>query len=350
MEVAELVLSEDEPSLDLAPEERWAASIRGKNREISGILRHSIGELLVLLAVHGDEHRIGSSSESVTARIDRLVSTLLKGKEARGWLAKRGDLRLLAEASPQAFLDAVESDLRATSPALVAMLRPTTAVMFDSPDRTGLLWALETLAWNPVHLPRVLRILARLSETPIEDNWINKPENSLASILRSWMPQTAADLPARLDALDLVCKTAPDVGWRPCLASVSTSHRIGNYNVRPRWRHDAAGAGEVVTRGDDFAMRRRALDLLEAWSQSDVGKLGDLVEQAGDLPPGDQNKILARAESWLASGPSDTDRASLKERVRTVFLGRHRRSQELTEEGKRFVDFSNRLTPADAVS
>ena len=53
LEVAEIVLSERDPGLDLPEEERFMASLNGKAREISSPLRKATGESLVLLAIHG---------------------------------------------------------------------------------------------------------------------------------------------------------------------------------------------------------------------------------------------------------------------------------------------------------
>ena len=92
------------------------------------------------------------------------------------------------------FLSILERDLKSNDPAVLGLLRPAdTGVFGSSPSRTGLLWALEGLAWNPETLPRAAAILARLAEVEINDNWINKPTNSLESIFRAWMPQTAAN-------------------------------------------------------------------------------------------------------------------------------------------------------------
>src|SRR3546814_7344746 len=87
------------------------------------------------------------------------------------------------------------------------MLRPVKSGGFDSPDRTGLLWALEVIAWNEAHLFRVARVLARLCEVPINDNWVNKPENSMESLVRSWLPQTAANIDQRLALLDMIVRS-----------------------------------------------------------------------------------------------------------------------------------------------
>jgi hypothetical protein len=83
-------------------------------------------------------------------------------------------------------------------------LRSADTGVFSSCPRTGLLWALEGLAWNPTTLPRTALILARLSEIEIEDNWGNKPINSLRSIFRAWMPQTAASHGERLATIRLL--------------------------------------------------------------------------------------------------------------------------------------------------
>ena len=117
------------------------------------------------------------------------------------------------------------------------ILRP-----FSWPGRTGLLWALEALAWNPNWLFRVVILLAKLAEIKISDNWANKPESSLASIFRCWMPQTAAPLDIRIQALELLTRRHPKVGWRICLNQFDLRSTIGHYNAKPQWRPDAAGA------------------------------------------------------------------------------------------------------------
>src|SRR3546814_16561353 len=107
-------------------------------------MRAAVSELLVLFAVYGDRV-LGSQVNPVGIRVDALVSRLLHAVEARKWLSQQSDLPLLAEASPRAFLEAVELDLRSDDPQLLAMLRPVKSGGFDSPARTGLLWALGVI-------------------------------------------------------------------------------------------------------------------------------------------------------------------------------------------------------------
>ena len=194
-QMAEIVLGEDDPSLDLPEDQRWAASIHGKIREFSSVFREGISETLVLLAVQGGElfnRRLGVDIETEVARV--VANLLPTPLTTRILEANDRDLPTYAEAAPDKFLSILERDLKSENPASFGLLRPVNPSVFgSSPSRTGLLWALEGLSWNPETLPRAVYLLAQLSQIQINDNWVNKPINSLKSIFRAWMPQTAAN-------------------------------------------------------------------------------------------------------------------------------------------------------------
>src|SRR6266545_3951423 len=95
--------------------------------------------------------------------------------------------------------------------------------------RTGLLWALEGLAWKPDQLLRVSVILARLAERKITDNWGNTPQNTLKSIYRWWMPQTAASSAERKQALTTLSRRVPATAWRICIDQLDPASTIGHY-------------------------------------------------------------------------------------------------------------------------
>ncbi len=153
----------------------------------------------------------------------------------------------MREAAPDVFLQIVKQDLASAEPenidahAARRFQRP-----FGGCPRTGLLWALETLAWKPERLIPVSLILARLAEIPINDNWGNKPGASLQAIYRSWMPQTAANIDERNQAMEAICNQYPNVGWRLIIDELGSHHAVGHYSARPHWRNDASGAGQTV--------------------------------------------------------------------------------------------------------
>lgn len=347
-EIAELVLSEDDPSLDLEIDKRWTASIYGKTRQISGALRYAIGELLVLLSLYG-EQLMGSRVDGIPYRVERLVRRLLEGRGVRSWLAQRNDLPLLAEAAPEAFLDVIEADLASDEPQILPMLRPVNPGGMDSPDRTGLLWALENIGWDANLVTRVIRILARLSQIPIEDNWVNKPQNSLQSLVRAWWPQTAASIETRMQMVEAVAREFPDVGWRLCSEQVGPGHRFASANSRPKWRLNGASRERRPPHSELYQMGRKCLDLLLAWPELDHEKLSSLLRLQGPIPDKDRRVIWRRADEWLASDPSDEEREALREAVRTNYGYGRAEDQEKPKIKAWTEGFLARLVPDDVV-
>jgi len=315
-DAAESVLSEFDPALELPEADRWSAAIYGKTRDHSAALRKGICETLVILSVDGNNlfrSRLGIDME---VRVAGLIRKFLTPLTLEKLLSHNDDLPHYAEAAPDEFLKIIEEDLRGDSPVVFDLLKPVDRAAFgDFPLRTGLLWALECLAWRPQNLTRVSAILAQLSRPKIDDNWMNKPDASLQAIFRSWMPQTAASVEQRTKALETLTRRFPDVGWKICLDQIKPGPRIGHYNYRPQWRRDASGAGQGVTGTEIHAFTRKALDILVAWPSHDDKTLGDLVECLEGLPEEDQTKVWDMIGEWRGKA-DEAAMAALRERIR----------------------------------
>jgi len=242
IEISELVLSEDDPALDLLEDERWMANIHGKKREISGPLREGISETLVLMAVYSRELFQDRLGFDPSHRVERLVRNLLTPLTGRKLEAHSHDLPMYAEAAPDELLNILEEDLAAENPAVFELVRPAGTGIWGSNPRTGLLWALENIAWAPERLIRVVDVLARLSEKKLDDNWVNKPINSLGSFFRCWLPQTSAPIEGRIAALEYLVKRYPEVSWSICVDQFDPRHSTAFPNHKPRWRPDAQGS------------------------------------------------------------------------------------------------------------
>ena len=318
--LAEYVLSESDPRLELAETERWAAAIHGKVRDHSDALRNGICETLVLLSLHGDE-LFRDLDIDVTARVSDLVACLLTPLGEKLPSQER-DLPAYAEAAPSRFLEILEQDLRKDEPAVLSLLKPVAGQPFARCPRAGLLRALECLAWNPNDLAQVCVLLAKLSGTDITDNW-TKPTETLAGILRSWMPQTAASVDDRIVVLKKLIERFPAIGWKLCLDEISAVPHWAAGNYRPQWRSDAAGVGGVASERDIEAFRRCAASELLRWPDHDQATLGDLVEHVEQI-----EKLLEHAQSavwdlidgWGRSENDDEAKAELRERIRLFAL------------------------------
>ena len=320
-DLAEKVLGEDDPALDLDEDQRWAASLHGKQRSYSQAVRNGMAETLVVLAVHGDNligARLGTTVSSGTGE---LVTRLLRAPlTARSLESKNRDLPVLAEVAPSRFLEILQNDLLRSDSAVAELMRPVKAGMFSSPVRTGLLWALEGLAWNVEYLPRAVIVLAQLGRYEIDDNWINKPINSLKSIFRSWMPQTSAPLDMRIQLLRKLVTDYPGVAWEVCMDQFAT-HQTGSASHKPTWRSDGYGFGQPLDEESEIReFRRAAMQMALEWEQYSVSMLSQLIERVEFMSEAEQATLWELIGNWGSSSANESEKAELREKIRTTVL------------------------------
>lgn len=355
--MARMVLGEDNPALDLAEDQRWAAAIHGKARQFSSVFREGISETMVLLAVHGEHlfnKRLGVHTATEAAQVVR--DLLPAPLTTRVLEANDRDLPTYAEAAPYEFLSILEDDLKTEHPAVLGLLRPANPGVLGHPSRTGLLWALEGLSWNPETLPRAASILARLAKIEISDNWVNKPMNSLAAIFRAWMPQTAAPIEARIALMRMLAGRFPDIAWNICVTQIGTQHEVGHYSHKPRWRPDGYGFGDPLPTWEPILnFTRELLEMALNWSEHRLGTLSDLVEQLHNLDESDQARVWTLVETWGRDRATDAEKAAMREKIRTSVLSRravirakkHQDATTLTERAKAAYDA---LEPSDLLN
>jgi len=346
--IAKDVLSDSDPALGLSEKDRWDAALHGKTRDHFNALRKGLLETLIIFSVHGNDLFPRRSGIDIEGRTEILIRDILTPLTPEKLLSQDNNLPGYAEAAPDVFLQIVEEDLQSKSPVTLNLLKPVDSGLFsESPSRTGLLWALECLAWRPQNLMRTVKILAQLSQHRIDDNWGNKPINSLQAIFRSWMPQTAASLEQRVEALEHLTKRFPDIAWNIYIAP--WRRPIGEINYRPRWRGDASGAGQVVTAEEMQYFKRKALDTLISWQHHDEKTLGDLVEILPRISGEDANKIWVQINEWSKTA-DETKNAVLREHIRRFVLTPRGPSRKLADTVRtRAREVYESLRPSDPV-
>jgi len=111
------VLGEVDPSFDMPVDQRYLAGVLGKALPYSGLLREGLAETLALMGARSDSPRF-SDSVSGQERANRIVRRLLDkaNDDWRVWASVSYYLPLLAEASPEVFLDSIEKGLSDNNP------------------------------------------------------------------------------------------------------------------------------------------------------------------------------------------------------------------------------------------
>jgi hypothetical protein len=313
-----------DPQFDLPVEERPMAAIRGQVPRSSGRLRQGLAEALAMLGARGERMVIGSGV-SIRDGAARTVRDLLRRANAdwRLWASLASVLPLLAEAAPDVFLDAVDRGLIGEEPLLMNLFAETGDVLFVSSPHTGLLWALETVAWSPEHLgyaTRLLGVLARRDavDRPRGGRLLNRPHRSLRAIFLPWLPQTAALLDQRLDALDALRVREPDVAWRLMVELLPKNHDIGHHSARPRWRDWAPEGRPLVVGPDHYRAIAEVANRLLADAGQNGGRWEDVIGALAELPPAQYQACI---EALRALDPDRTgaeDRAKIWNALREL--------------------------------
>jgi len=315
-EIARETLSAPDPVLELPEDQRYAAQVYGKVRPQSNILIRAICDTLIKLAVRGPL-LTSLAAADIEGRVAGLVRDLLYDADEIRWLSLSTHLPDLAEAAPDVFLKAVERSLARPDASVARLLTETSdSALFGRCWHTGLLWALEVLAWSPRFLPHVALILAKLAHIEIKGNWGNTPQRSLLDIFRSWLPRTAAILEERIRTLDLLIEKEPDVAFDLLDGLVHIGRDVAFPTARPKWRDYDTGAGHVVSKDEAWTMVLAAADRLILCSKGHPDRVARLIRKMGAFDEEHANKVLALAAEFASPKIADEEKEIVKAALR----------------------------------
>ena len=233
-ELAVTVLGQVSPAFELPPEERYMAAVLRKSLPYSSTLREGISRTLALMGVHPERAKNADSVRHLPLLVVR--EALSEGKGWQIWATLDRDLPTLAEAAPDAVLDAVERDLAANPSPFAELFGQGGDPLFAGMPHAGLLWALERMAWSVDHFSRVARILARLAEYEPESNNGNRATESLRSLFLPWIRFSDASDSHRLETLEALTRRYPQAGWNLLVQIYPSNHDWTGGHPLPRWR------------------------------------------------------------------------------------------------------------------
>lgn len=229
------VLSEIDPQFELPSAERWSAAFNGEKLRYSKNLREGLAESIVWLGINGDMLVNCSDNRSYIALL--VIREIFSKASWQLWGSLNDLLPTLAEAAPREFLSAVEHSLRQMPCPFVELFAQEDTGIGGRNYMTGLLWALEGLAWDEEYLMRVCVVLAELASHDPGGNWANRPANSITNILLPWHPQTLASINKRVTSIKAIKSDFPDVAWKILLTLLPSSHQTTLGTHKPRWRN-----------------------------------------------------------------------------------------------------------------
>lgn len=263
--------------------------------EYSPELQSALSEALAVVAnQHADLKHISSKGRWAPAMA---VHSLVDRASAERWIRLSPQLPTLAEAAPDVFLDSVDHLLLDEEKVRAIYAQEGKGVFGGGNPMTGILWALEVLAWSAEYLPRATLALGGFDRLDPGGTWGNRALSSLTHIYLPWLPQTLADASKRMSALLALSKDYSSTAWSLYLNLLPGVTQTSSGTQKPRWLvkvpKESAPINPVEYWEQVNCYANRAVDLAE---ESDA-RLLVLTTKLESLP----DEIFKRAMASLSS-------------------------------------------------
>ncbi len=346
------VLTERDPSFDLPKEERYAASIYGKVLKHSPELRKGLAEGLAIL---GNKTEVLSSCSPGKAKhmAISIIDEIFSDADWILWGSLNDVLPILSEAAPDKFLDVVEKALRSSTCPFDELFAQEGNGLTGRNYLTGLLWALEGLAWDEESLVRVCGILGDIASHDPGGNWANRPSNSLVTILLPWFPQTLAPVEKRKVAVKTLLETHPQIGWELVINLLPGQNKTSTGSHKPLWRDITIQEDERqgTTHEEYWEQISFYAELAVSGAGHDTARLAELVNHLNALPKPSFDELLKVLSSDIVLRLTEDQRLYLWDCL-NKFIHRHRRHSDapwaLSNELLSVVEtVAEKLSPSD---
>ena len=268
-EICALLIADDDPDAEekliLDEWRMWQFKQR-----FSSNVKKGTYQSLILLSLINDE------SENRNVWVDGLVRELLNGWTLQRFLSNRMYLTLLAEASPEAFLEFLEEIGKDIYDVIFTPQKSSVGLAGWNIYYTEILFALEMLAWDEDYIYRATSLLLRFSTYKNESNYANKPANSLAEIFRFQWPQTFAKFENRIEVLTSLSASFKSQICELCFRIIDgLGSRTFSQTEFYKWRHfsDLSSPKYVSVPVDNLEAVTKLLLSCTTFSEDDICKL-----------------------------------------------------------------------------
>lgn len=322
--VAVEVLRLNDPSFELPADERYAAAIHGKELPHSSILRQGLAETLALIGSR-PAHLTNCSQGKAETTALLAIREIFDEADWVLWGSLNSLLPAVAESCPNEFLTAVENGVNLSPSPFEVLFEQEDTGVFGRNYITGLLWALEGIAWNEVYLTRTTVVLAELASHDPGGNWANRPINSLTDIFLPWLPHTLASVEKRQVALKTICAEQPDVGWKLLESLLPSQHSTTTGTHKPEWREVIPEDwGKGTTNVEYWDQTRFCASLIVEQAGFDLKKLTALAGNFDHLPSPAFEKLRDRLITDECTNLPEEERMPIWAALRKL-IAHHRR-------------------------
>ncbi|WP_343745296.1 hypothetical protein [Chitinophaga sp.] len=284
--------------------------------------------------------------------VDEIIFDLLNNASGELWISVNHELPLISEASPESFLQSVKSSLEKKQPEIMDMFKEEDGFLHKTSNHTGLLWALESLAWLPEYLRDASLILLKLSRFDPGGSLSNRPLNSISEIFKPWHYQTLASFDERIEVLKYITEKEKESGWNLLIRMLPDHHGIAHPTHKMRWRMFDKNTKLNYTWNEIWDTHSAVIEMLIRLFDNDEQKFSQLISETTNLSPVDRRSVLDWADDVYINVKQE--KFTTWEAIRGIL--HHHRSHPDTDwalpesELDRLENLYNKLQPTDIIN
>lgn len=182
-----------------------------QKQKYSEWLKEGVYQTAIMISLIGDKKTKLTLSPSVW--IDNMISSILRRSSLAWWFSNQKVLGLIAEASPNSYIEFIQKDLEKEDSIIKQLFMPrdSSGLFGFQENYVAILFSLQNLLWAEDLLLPVSCILVELCGIENDINLSNKPIEALRETYTIWCPQTYAVTQKRLQVLETLSKRYPSL-------------------------------------------------------------------------------------------------------------------------------------------
>ena len=227
------VLTELDPKYDLEKDRRFLANVYEKIYKYSYNLQKGLSETLALLGCRN--YKFDHAENKLNYFTNNVLYAIFNNPSWQLIATLNECIPSLAESSPSNFITIINSLCNNSSIVIRQLIEEEGDGITGGCYITGLLWALERLAWSPLYLTDAILLLGKLTEIMPNGRWSNRPENSIVEILMPWHYQTLANIKIQKSTMERFVKEYPKAATQVLIKLLPIDHQIATDTDKPQY-------------------------------------------------------------------------------------------------------------------
>lgn len=227
------VLTELDPKYDLEKDKRFLANVYEKNYKYSYNLQKGLSETVALLGC--SDFKFNHAENKVNYFANNVLHAIFNSPSWQLIATLNKCIPTLAESKPSEFITIINSICNNNSEIMSQLIEQEGDGITGGCYISGLLWALERLAWNPSYYTDAILLLGKLAEITPAGHWNNRPENSITEILMPWHYQTLASIDMQKTTVERLLKEHANIAMQTLIKLLPTGHQVACDTNKPKY-------------------------------------------------------------------------------------------------------------------